>query len=333
MRTGIQVALSLTLIVLAHSGVATPRAVVDEIKIGGPDGWDYATFDPTTHNLYIAHGSAIASVNVLTKVATAHLADAQGAHIAVPFADGRMLLITHGKANTVTLNDAKTGAVKVSVAVDSKPDAAIIEPRTGRAFVMANGASLVDVVDLNTDEVVGRIAVGGDPEAAAVDGRGMVFTHLEDHNALVVIDGSTRRVRATYTMNDCDEPSGIAFITKRNLVLSACHNGIARFTNADTGVEVAKVQIGSRPDAAFYDDVHKLAFVPCGDGTLTVIGFSSAQPMVTEVVTTKAGARTGAVDPASGIVYLPTADLEPPAKAGERPIVVPNTLKVLVIGS
>jgi hypothetical protein len=59
-----------------------------------------------THTLYIAHGLGIASMNATTKAVTPHLADAQGAHIAGPFAGGRKLLVTHGKANQVTLNDA-----------------------------------------------------------------------------------------------------------------------------------------------------------------------------------------------------------------------------------
>ena len=37
------------------------RALMEEIKVGGPDGWDYTTFEPTTRTVYIAHGSAIAS--------------------------------------------------------------------------------------------------------------------------------------------------------------------------------------------------------------------------------------------------------------------------------
>ena len=37
------------------------RVLKEEINIGGPDGWDYATFDATTRTVYIAHGSAIAS--------------------------------------------------------------------------------------------------------------------------------------------------------------------------------------------------------------------------------------------------------------------------------
>jgi YVTN family beta-propeller protein len=326
--------LSASLTCLAQGSVAATagRAVLDVIKVGGPDGWDYTTFDPTTHILYIAHGSAIATVNVTTKAVTPHLADAQGAHIAVPFAGGGKLLVTHGKANQVTVNDAKTGAVEATIPTDAKPDAALVEPVTGRGFVMANGGGTVDVIDLNTKTVIARIAVGGAPEAAAVDGQGLVFTHLEDHNAIVVIDAKAMKVKASYPISGCEEPSGIAVIPKRGLILSACDNQIVRLTNAKTGAEVASLPLGKRPDSAFWDEDRQVGYVPCGDGTLTVIRFENDQAHVTEVVATQAGARTGAVDSSTGWVYLPTAELGPPVKAGGRPSIVPDTLKVLVVG-
>lgn len=326
--------LSAALGCIAQSGLATASSgLLDVIKVGGPDGWDYATFDRTTHILYIAHGSAIASLNVTTKAVTPHLADAQGAHIAVPFAGGSELLITHGKANQVTLNDARTGAVEAVIPTDAKPDAALVEPTTGRGFVMANGGGAVDVIDLKTKVVIAQIAVGGAPEAAAFDGQGLVFTHLEDHNAIVVLDAKAMKVRATYPMSGCDDPSGIASISKRGLIMSACANQIVRITNAKTGAEVASLPLGKHPDSAFWDDDRQVGYVPCGDGTLTVIKFEHDHAHVTEVVATQAGARTGAVDSTTGWVYLPTADLGPPAKAGGRPSIVPDTFRVLVIGA
>jgi DNA-binding beta-propeller fold protein YncE len=326
--------LALALLAAAFSSRAdTPaRHVLDVIKVGGPDGWDYTTYDPATRTVYIAHGSAIATVNVLSKSANPHLADAQGAHIAYPYANGSMLLITHGRADQVTLNDAKSGTVKATIAVDAHPDAAIVDTRTERGFVMAGGAALVDVIDLKTNAVLARIPAGGPPEAAAIDEHGIVFTHLEDKHSLVVIDGPAMKLRATYVLDGCEEPSGIAYISGKDLVLSACGNQIARLTDARTGKEVLSLPIGKRPDSAFYDEQHRLGYVPCGDGTLTVIDFSAQTPKVAEVVTTKAGARTGAVDPATGFAYLPTAELGPPQKAGGRPSIVPDTFQVLVVG-
>ncbi len=312
----------------AHAGALH---VADTLKIGGAGGWDYVTVDPVHNRAFVAHGAAISAVDLGTRQALPALIAAQGSHIALPVDGGRTLLVTNGKSNTVTFNDAVTGAEIASVATDAKPDAAIIEPVSGNAYVMANGGSAVDVVDVATHAVVAKIATGGAPEAAAVDGKGLVFTHLEDKNALVVIDARTHAIKATYALKDCDEPSGVAFVDAGRLVLSACRNGIARVTNADTGAEVATVAIGLHPDGALYDAKARLGYVPSGDGKLTVIAFDG-KPHVVDVVTTRPGARTAALDPATGHVLLPVADLTPPAKAGDRPGIVPDSFSILVVG-
>jgi hypothetical protein len=57
------------------------------------------------------------------------------------------------------------------------------------------------------------------------------------------------------------------------------------------------------------------------DGSLRVI----------ETVPTAKGARTGAIDPETGKVYLPTAEFEP-GKTGERPVAKPGAFRILVLG-
>src|SRR5580700_2579076 len=167
MQTAKSVSLAaLVLLIGLRAAVADEGAlkVSDVIKIGGTGGWDYATVDDHRHVLYLSHGTVIASVNLATRSVNAHLADAQGAHIALPVNNGSMILVTHGKANEVTLNDSASGAVLARISTDTNPDAAILEPLTGRAFVMANRANTVDVVDLPTHAVVAKIAVPGTPE-------------------------------------------------------------------------------------------------------------------------------------------------------------------------
>src|SRR5262249_8510143 len=153
---------------------------------------------------------SIAAVNIDSGKVNAHLADAQGAHVALPIFGGEKLLITHGKANQVTINDAKTGAVLTSIATDTNPDAAVLDPDTGDVFVMANHGATVDVIDPKALTLIAKIPMKGAPESAAVDGRGRMFTHPEDKDSIAVIDTKAKRVKAIFPMKDCQEPSGIA---------------------------------------------------------------------------------------------------------------------------
>ncbi len=329
----------IALLMSAALAAASPAAagtiqVVDTIKVGGIGGWDYATFDATTRKMYIAHGTAISAVDVDARTANAALAVADGAHIALPFNEGKTIMITNGKANTVTLNDTTSGAVLATIATDTGPDGAIIDPATGHAFVMANHAGTIDVIDLQGKTVIGKIAVPGKPEGAAVDGNGRVFTHLEDKNQLVIIDAKTMKIVATWDMKDCDSPSGLAYVGgAHDWILSACDGKIARVTDIKTGREVAALPIGDGPDFALYDADRKVGYIPAGEGKLTAIDFSGATPVVIATVATQKGARTAALDPKTGDVLLPTADFGTPQPGMKRAPPLPDTFRVLVVGA
>ena len=50
-----------------------------------------------------------------------------------------------------------------------------------------------------------------------------------------------------------------------------------------------------------------------------------------QTVKTELGARTGAVDPKTGKVYLPTASYGPPTTPGGRPAIVPGSFHIVVV--
>ena len=90
------------------------------------------------------------------------------------------------------------------------------------------------------------------------------------------------------------------------------------------------VAIGAHPDSVLYDAGRDRAYVPAGgDGTLTVIDTSSVPRAIGTVLTQKS-ARTGAVDPATGNVYLPAARYAP-AVGTARPQSEPGSFEVLVV--
>ncbi len=305
--------------------------VVDTVKIGGNGGWDYINYDPVSKIVFMTHGTSIASVALATKKVNPHLADTAGSHIALPVGDGKTILVTQGKANKASFLDETTGQDLGDVTTGDKPDGAIFDPATGKIFILANGGNQINVVDPTTRKAVGTIMLDGAPESGAADGKGLLYTHLEDKNVIVVVETKALKVKATFPLKDCNEPSGLALVTDQNLLLSACKGGVARVSRAQDGSEVGTVAIGPRADGALYDETRKLGYVPSGDGKLTVIAFNG-KPSVIDVVDTAAGARTAALDPVSGDIFLSAADMAAPAKAGDRPQPIPDTFKLVIVG-
>jgi DNA-binding beta-propeller fold protein YncE len=107
--------------------------------------------------------------------------------------------------------------------------------------------------------------------------------------------------------------------------------------DANSGKVVATPAIGEGPDAARFDAKDQLAFSSNGDGTLSVVHENSPDSYsVIQTLPTKRGARTLALDEASGKIYLATADFGPrpaatPDHPHPRPTLVPGSFVVLVI--
>ena len=132
-----------------------------------------------------------------------------------------------------------------------------------------------------------------------------------------------------FALQGCDGPTGIAYAPDVDRPISACANGVAVVSTPD-GHQVARLAIGPRPDGALYDPMCKLAFVPSGgDGTLAVIRMSGKPEVVAQVKTAK-GARTAALDPATGRIYLPSAQYAAPI-GDARPAMLPGTFAVLIV--
>src|SRR5262249_59566516 len=112
---------------------------------------------------------------------------------------------------------------------------------------------------------------------------------------------------------------------------STCGNGVAAVTDPATG-KVETVPIGQGPDTALYDPARKLAFVPAGkSGELDLFDDTPQGVKPAGTIATQRGARTGAIDPRSGRIYLPAAAYTAAADAGARPQIVPGSVVLLVV--
>ena len=316
----------------ASASAATPSYSLSD-RLKGPDGgWDYVSFDPSLKRVFVSRAGGITVVNVSTKQVSFLTLPAGRMHESLPLPGGR-LLVTDGTANVAHIIDGSSGATIVDVPVGEKPDSATFDPATGLALVMNGRSGDVSFVDPAAGKVVGSILLGGSLEAAISDGVGRAFVNIEDQNQIAVIDTRTKSVAARYVLPGCDGPGGLAYAKDAGVLIAACANKVAKVVNAADGRVVATLDIGAGPDSVLYDSQRRLAFIPCGrDGVLEVIAVRGPKDVaVLEAVPTQVGARTGAVDPATGDVYLATAKYDPPPMAGGRPTVEPGTFEILVV--
>jgi DNA-binding beta-propeller fold protein YncE len=317
--------------VAADPAASTALKTVDRIAI--PDGpWDYASVDAKARRLYLGRGNGVMALDLDTGKLTPTLVPGARVHGVVALAGTNRILSTNGESNTATIAEADTGKVVAEIPTGQKPDAAVQDPKTGLVLVMNGKNGDVTVIDPVSAKAVGSIEIGGALEFAAADG-GHAYVNIEDKNELAILDIASRKVTGRMALTGCEEPSGLALDPASGILLTVCSNNVALAIDSAKSTVIATLPIGKHPDAAIFDAARHLFLVPCGgDGTLTLISANGHTLTAAGSVPTERGARTGALDEKTGRIYLPTAELAPPASPGARPMPLPGSFHLLVVG-
>jgi DNA-binding beta-propeller fold protein YncE len=243
-----------------------------------------------------------------------------------------------GRANTVTVFDLSTLAVRKRVALHGeKPDAIVYDTASARVWAFNGKSNSVDFIDPVAESVEGSLALPSNPEFAVSDGKGRIYANLEDSGALAVIDTIARRLLSTTKLNGCEGPTGIAFEPTMQLIFSTCQNRRMTVFDVRRGKVTALLPIGEHPDGAAYDPLHHRLYSSNGEGTLSVFDVLGRNRFkhVAEVVTQKS-ARTLTLDPEHQRIFLPAADFDPqPAPTSETPKprapMKPGSFSILVV--
>lgn len=301
--------------------------------ISGPDGgWDYASVDPETRRLYLAHGTAVTAVDLASGQVTPALAPANRPHEVLPIPGQGVLLETDGGTGTARLLDAITGAERGRVTVGEKPDAAIWDARRGHAIVMNGQSGTVSVIDPKAMKVVATIKLAEGLEFAAIDKAGRLYVNNEDRNQIAVVDLDRNVALGWIDLPGCQGPTGLAYAPAADRIVSACGNGVVAVVDPGTRKLVDTIAIGKGADAVIADPTRHRLFVPSGEsGTLAVLGEAPGKVSLLQTVRTEPSARTGAVDPSDGKVYLPAATMLPPAQPGARRQPAPGSFHLIVV--
>jgi hypothetical protein len=306
------------------------------VPLGSPDGWDYVVFDPASGKVFIGHSTEVTVVDGRDGTITGHLAGLHGAHGTAVVPELSQAFADSGRnPASVTGYDLRTyQALPNAISTPEDTDAMFYDRASGHVFTMNGDSGNASVIDPRTRALVTNIALDGKPEYGAADGRGHVYINLADKGELAAVDSRTNAVTAHWPLPDCVSPHGLAVDAVGRRVFSSCANGKLIVTNADSGAIVATLPIGLGTDAAAFDPVRHVVFSSNGSGTLSVIEQKSPDSYAAPVeLTTTRGARTMAVDPKTGRLFLVAADYTEdasvPATDRRHFKVVPGTARIM----
>jgi YVTN family beta-propeller protein len=329
----------LGLALLGLSGATISQAadiapkVIDHISI--PDGgWDYASMDEAAGRLLVARTKGVMAMDLTSRQITPILAPGARVHGVIRLPNSPLAVSTNGETNNALLFDAMTGAEVATIATGTNPDAVWFEPKSGLIAVMNGKSQDVSLIDPATRTVTATVMVGGKLEFAASDGKGLLFINVEDKSEIAVLDVPAAKILRRIKLPGCEEPTGLAYDAAYGALITVCGGGQVLVITPANDKITATIPVGKGGDAVIYDDARHLAFIPCGQAAnLSTIKIEAGgKAGLIAVTPTQKGARTGAIDPKTGNVYLPVAKYDPP-KDGGRPTPIPGSTELLVVST
>ena len=315
-------------------GTTGPYHVSQTFQVAGEGGWDYLTVDPDHKLLFVPRSTHTMILDASTGKTIADIPGQKRNHgVALVPSAGRGF-ITDGEDASVTVFDLKTYSVLGKIKVAEDADGVIYDPASGKVLVVCGDAgSMIPIspdLDLTTGKADAAVGLGGKPEFLAADGQGKAFINLVDKDQVAVVDTRTMKVLDKWPTSPGGSPVGMSMDVARRRLFVGCRKPQKLvIMSADDGKVLADFPIGAGVDATKFDGD---AFASCGDGTLTVTRETTpGKFQVIQTVQTPRGARTMGIDPATHTLYLPTAELEPPAEGQSRPRPKPGSFMIVVV--
>jgi hypothetical protein len=295
-------------------------------------GWDYLAV--YKDQLYVSHGTQVNIVNKNTGDSVGIIEGTTGVHGIAFDPIHETGFTSNGKLNNVFAFNVSNRQVIATIATGENPDAIFYEPFS-KCIITCNGRGKnISFIDPVNFKVIATTPVGGKPETAVSDEAGNIFINMEDKNEIVKIDVTTHQVTAHWKIDPVEEPTGLAIDIQSKRLFAGGEKRLA-VVDAVNGKLITTLPIGEGCDGVAFDAKKKYILTANGEGTMSV--YAQKDPnhyTLVENAVTAPGARTITIDNATGVIYMPTADLEKTSKDAPvvgRPKMIPGTFQILKI--
>lgn len=328
--------IALAMAVASNSAPAAPvpsYSLLKTVPLGTPDRWDYVVYDDQIERVFVAHGDRLdvidATSGKLVGQVTGITGGTHGSAVSLATGQG---FTDDGRSGKAVAFDLHTLKVTHEIPADVDADALAVDRATGHLFVVEGDPAAVTVIDPKNDAPIATIKAGEKLEYAAADGHGAVFLAGEAKGDLVKIDARTNSVAAHWPAPGCMSPHGLAVDGRSHRAFLGCANNVMAVMDTRSGRVVANLPIGSGNDTVAFDPVRKKVFSSNGrDGTISVYQQHSADDYTALApIQTILSARTMALNPKNGWLFVAGADTDAGPGAGARRRVRPGTLRLLI---
>lgn len=290
-------------------GLPVLRKIADIPLAGSASRFDYQSYDPDAHLLFIAHlgASAILAFDTRSGKVVAELRGVSRVHGVLVVPQLRRVYASATGTNEIVVVDEDSLRELARTGAGVYPDGIAYAPAAHRLFVSDEFGATETVIDVRTNKRVATIPLGGEAGNSRYDAAsGHIFVNVQTRNELVEIDPATDAIVGRIALEGADRNHGLLIDPVRHLAFVACE-GNARLLVLDLERKktIARASVGARPDVMAFDPGLRLLYVASESGTVSVfrIAGKTVEKVGEQFVAQRA--HSIAVDPATHLVYLP----------------------------
>jgi hypothetical protein len=307
---------------------------------GSDEYFDYITVDAAARRVYMSHGTEVKVLDADNfSVAGTISGDFKRNHGVAVVPELNRGFISDGGLGEALMFDLKTLKITGRVKAEDA-DSIYYDTVSKHVFTFNGGAKNSTVIDPAKATVVATIPLGGAPEQAVADGKGMFYDVLQDTNEVVAIDTRTNTVKARWPVAPAGAPTSITMDRqRRRLFIGGRNPKLLVMMDADSGKIIgAPFPIGDRVDTNIFDPESAMVAAATREGTIHIFHEDSPDKLsVVETVKTEFGAKTMGFDPKTHNLFVTTSDFGPAPPPTEKqrnpqPVAKPGTFRVLIYG-
>lgn len=205
------------------------------------------------------------------------------------------LFVSNGRSGRLDMLDATSLATLKRMDKLDDADNVRYDPAGRKAFV-GYGRGAIRMLDVNTAESAGEIALPGHPESFQLELKGnRIFVNVPEARHVAVLDRAKGEVLAKWDLSGASANFPMALDENgRRLFVGARSPTVMLVYDIGTGKVVAKMPIGGDTDDIFFDDERKRIYVICGEGRIDIFRQDDPDRYAPEgTVKTGPRARTG----------------------------------------
>jgi YVTN family beta-propeller protein len=215
--------------------------LIKKVSFGAAPGsieyFDYITVDSAARRVYLSHGTEIKVMDAdkFTEVGTITAGFQRNHGVALVPELNRGFISDGGLAEAIMF-DMKTLKVLSHIKTEKDCDSIFYDTVTKRIFTFNGGSKTSTVIDPAKGAVIQTIQLGGAPEQAVMDGKGMIYDVLQDTNEVIAIDARAMTVKSRWPVAPSGQPVSITMDRKsRRLFVGGRNPKMLVMMDADTG--------------------------------------------------------------------------------------------------